>query len=141
MTMTLYLSACCGQNKRGDESRKRRYMHLNWCHAALLSCSSFLPVCFDLSSRDVDGWRSAAEIQLSDPAERERERMTCTPACTRTSAYACACTYEYSSIQTPPAMLARDWRLAAARIASLGRLAEGVLRIADLGSPRMSNSH
>lgn len=22
--MTLYLSACCGQNKRGDESRKRR---------------------------------------------------------------------------------------------------------------------
>ncbi|KAL6810177.1 hypothetical protein V8C40DRAFT_258661 [Trichoderma camerunense] len=74
---------------------------------------------------------------------RQRESMTCTPACTRTSAYACACTYEYSSIQPPPppAVLARDWRLAAARIASLGRLAEGVLRIADLGSPRMSNSH
>lgn len=48
--------------------------------------------------------------------------------------YKCICVCVYIRIlahTTPLAMLARDWRLAAARIASLGRLAEGVLRIAD----------
>ncbi|PKK46240.1 hypothetical protein CI102_8832 [Trichoderma harzianum] len=69
---------------------------------------------------------------------RERESMTCTPTCTRTSAYACACTYEYSHIQPPWRCWPEtgDWQRHASHLwVAWLRVCSG------LRTPRMSNSH